>query len=507
MTSPPRDCDVLVVGCGPVGATAAALLANAGLKVIAVDRDPVHYPLPRAVATDDDALRIWQTIPGLERRILEATIPSPLVKYTGIGRRPFMAGDSALATTPSGHSMLLLFHQPTLELELRATLEGMADAEVRLATELRSFTQGADGVEAILTGPDGDYTVHAGWLLGCDGASSKVREAMGVGFSGKTSVHKWVVADVFTDNGSDRPEVEFYCRPDRPTVTMPMPEGRRRWEFMLLPGDDEETIALPESIAELIAADGWDKPYEVERAVVYTFHARIADRWREGRAFLLGDAAHITPPFIGQGLNSGVRDAGNLWWKIAAVESGAVGPAILDTYEVERRDHVKSMVDMAMRLGGVIQTTNPRTARVRDAVLRRLLALPGLKGYTERIGWKPASVIPRGWLKGGRRRPGSVVGLQIPTFHVNGPSGQRVSLDDAAATQWAVISTQSDPLSALDPSTRQMLRQAGVIEVSLGGEWKDEAGKLSVWLKRKAKGGTVVVRPDRFVHGVWSDEA
>ena len=498
-----RDCDVLVVGCGPVGATAAALLANAGLSILAVDRDPVHYPLPRAVATDDDALRIWQTVPGLEERILSGTISSPLVKYTGIGRKPFMVGDSQLAATPSGQPMLLLFHQPTLELELRSTLGQMDQAEVRLATELKSYTQDSDGVTATLEGPDGEYTVRAGWLLGCDGASSRVREAMGVGFAGKTSVHKWVVADVFTDEHPGRPEVEFYCDPTRPTVTMPMPGGRRRWEFMLMPGDDEDTIASPESIAKLVAADGWDLPYEVERAVVYTFHARIAERWRDGRAFLLGDSAHVTPPFIGQGLNSGVRDAGNIWWKIAAVENGAVGPEVLDTYEVERRDHVKAMVDMAMRLGGVIQTTSPRVARFRDAFLSRLLSLPGLKGYTERIGWKPASVIPRGWLQNGKRRIGSPVGLQIPAFELVNRGGERSSLDAALGTKWAVITDGKDPWELIDEAARQMLEQAGVEEIRLGSGWQDPDGSLTKWLKKKAKGGAVVIRPDRFVQGIW----
>lgn len=498
-----RDCDVLVVGCGPVGATVAALLANAGLRTVVVDRDLEPYPLPRAVVFDDDALRVWRTIPGLERRLAEGTISGALVSYTGIGRRTFMAGDSSLARTVSGEPMMGLFHQPSLEAELRRTLVGLPAADVRLGHSLRSFEQDADGVTAFLEGPEGEYRIRSGWLLGADGASSTVREQLGIGFSGKTSIHRWVVADVFTAEAPGRPEIEFFCDPARPTVTMPMPGGRRRWEFMLMPGDDEQEIVSPARLGELITGDGWDRPYEVERAVVYTFHARIADSWGKGRVFLVGDSAHITPPFIGQGMNSGIRDAGNIWWKIAAVESGAAGPKILDTYELERRDHVKAMVDMAVRLGGIIQTTTPAIARVRDSVISMVVGLPGLASYTERIGWKPASVIPRGLLKGGRRRRGSIVGLQVPAFMFEGPSGEPVALDEAIGAGWGLLKDGGDPWVDLDPSTRVMLEGAGAKAIVLGQDWCDPSGRAGRWLRSKARGGTVVIRPDRFAHGIW----
>lgn len=498
-----RDCDVLVVGCGPVGATVAALLGNAGLSTIVIDRDLEPYPLPRAVVFDDDALRVWRTVPGLERRLAEGTISGGLVSYTGMDRRPFMAGDSSLAKTVSGAPMMGLFHQPTLEAELRRTLARMQTVDVRLGHSLVSFEQDPDGVTATVSGPGGDHSVRSGWLLGADGASSLVREALGIGFAGKTSIHRWVVADVFTEEAPGRPEIEFYCDPTRPTVTMPMPGGRRRWEFMLMPGDDEHAIASPESVGRLIRGDGWQRPYEVERSVVYTFHARIAESWGKGRAFLLGDAAHITPPFIGQGMNSGIRDAGNIWWKIAAVESGAAGPVILDTYEVERRDHVKAMVDLAVRLGGVIQTTNRFVARIRDALISALVSLPGVSGYTERLGWKPASVIPRGLLKGGRRRPKSIVGLQVPAFTVARVTGERIELDEAIGPRWGLLTAGRDPWTDLDQTMREMLERADTTAIAIGDGWDDPDGEVRGWLKRNARGSTVVIRPDRFVHGVW----
>lgn len=500
-----RDCDVLVVGCGPVGATVAALLGNAGLETIVIDRELEPYPLPRAVVFDDDALRVWRTVPGLERRLAEGTISGARVSYTGIGRRPFMAGDSSLARTVSGEPMMGLFHQPTLEAELRRTLSRLETVELRLGHSLDSFVQDGDGVTAKIAGPDGGYDVRAGWMLGADGASSSVREALGIGFSGRTSIHKWVVADVFTEDAPGPPEVEFYCDPTRPTVTMPMPGGRRRWEFMLMPGDDEQVIVTPESIGRLIRGDGWERPYEVERAVVYTFHARIADSWGQGRVYLLGDSAHITPPFIGQGMNSGVRDAGNIWWKIAAIEAGAAGPVILDTYELERRDHVKTMVDLAVRLGGVIQTTRRPVAKLRDGVISRAVSLPGISGYTERLGWKPDSVIPRGLLKGGRRRPRSVVGTQIPALTVARVSGERIALDEAIGARWGLLSGGRDPWADLDPATRTMLETADTTAITIGDGWDDPEGEVSGWLDRNASGGTAVIRPDRFVQGVWRD--
>lgn len=498
-----RDCDVVVVGCGPVGATAAILLANAGLSVVIADKEDDLYPLPRAVAVDDDALRVWETVPGLVAKLSDGMITGALVRYTGIGRRTFMAGDSSLHTTVSGHPMMALFHQPTLERGLRDQIGSMDRIDLRTGTECTDFSQDEEGVSVTLHGDSGKDLIRADWLLACDGAGSGIRSRMGVGFSGNTFVQKWVVADVFTDDpGTERPEVEFACDPARPAVTMPMPGGRRRWEFMLMPGDDEQAIVTPERLGELINSSGWTADYQVERAVVYTFHARVADRWREGRIFLLGDAAHVTPPFIGQGMNSGIRDAGNLWWKIAAVESGTAEGSLLDTYEIERRSHVKEMIDLAVRLGGIIQTVNVRVARLRDLVLGALTAMPGIAKWTGELRWKPSSVIERGFLAGQRRRRRSLMGTQIPRPMMARINAEPARLDEMIGARWAVVSTRANPLDALSPASRQLADQMQATVISTIGPDAavDRTGVLDAFLGRA--GGTVLVRPDRFVYDV-----
>jgi 3-(3-hydroxy-phenyl)propionate hydroxylase len=380
---------------------------------------------------------------------------------------------------------------------------------VERGARIDSFEQHSDGITAMVSGPN-RRQVKAGWLLGCDGASSTVRKAIGASFEGSTFEQPWVVADVFVDPVDEgQPLIEFTCDPGRPIVTMPMPGGRRRWEFMLLPGESHEAMLKPSRLDQLIRDSGWSGSYEVERAVIYTFHARMASRWNQGRVFLLGDAAHVMPPFAGQGMNSGIRDAGNIWWKIAAVERGAAGPVLLDSFEQERRDHVKQMIDLAVRLGGIIQTAKPGVAKLRDTVIKSVMVMPGVRSWTLRLGWKPDSVIRTGWMVGGRRRARSLVGTQLAAAQVKTPNGT-AALDEVIGARFAIISKAPDPWAALDPQTRAMLKKFGAAAVTLSSKpagdviaVTGDSAALRTWIKR-ARGGTVVVRPDRFVYGVLS---
>ena len=509
MTRAERDFDVLIAGCGPVGATVAALLGNAGLSVLVVEPELEVYRLPRAVAIDDDAMRILQMVPRLAERVAAQMIVSPRVEYTTFGRAPLLEAEPRLATTPSGYSALSLFHQPTFEAELQQTLGAMPTVTVERGARLDSFEQHPDGITAMVSGPN-PRQVKAGWLLGCDGASSTVRKAIGARFEGSTFEQPWVVADVCVDPADEGPPlIEFTCDPTRPIVTMPMPGRRRRWEFMLLPGESHEAMLAPSRLDQLIRDSGWSGSYEVERAVIYTFHARMASSWGSGRVFLLGDAAHVMPPFAGQGMNSGIRDAGNIWWKIAAVERGAAGPVLLDSFEQERRDHVKQMIDLAVRLGGIIQTAKPGVAKLRDTVIKAVMVVPGVHGWTLRLGWKPDSVIRTGWMVGGRRRARSLVGTQLPAGQVKSAAGI-IGLDEAIGTSFAVVSKAPDPWAALDQPTRAMLEQFGAVALTLSNRpagtaisVAEDSVALRKWIKR-ARGGTVVVRPDRFAYGVFS---
>lgn len=507
--------DVLIVGLGPVGATAAALFANAGLAVTAIDRDGDVYALPRAVATDDDALRIWQTVPGLAEEISKDLIRDPGVRYTSTGGRLIAEVEPTLKESPSGHASLALFHQPTLEKSIRAAAT-RCGAELITGVEMIDWAQDAEGVVTKVSNLEsGEQTeIRSRWMIGADGASSQIRKALGGRFSGSSFEEPWVVLDAKVDENAEpeRQLCEFHCNPDRPTVTMPMPGGRRRWEFMFLPADDEQEMLSDERIEQMVADAGGARPTEIERSLVYTFHALLADDWGTGRVYIMGDAAHLTPPFAGQGMNAGVRDAGNLWWKIAAVERGAADRKILETYQEEREPHAKAMIALAVRLGGIVQTPSKSVARLRDAFLDAFQMLPGMRSWTRRMGWKPASVIGKGFIKRGRRLPGSRAGSMVPSPIVES-SGGSIRLDDLIGPRFAVISESDDPLDEVDGETRDLVEAFGVASVSIGAtvspgmvsggaerfEVTDPSGVLRDWLK----GGTAVVRPDRFVYGIW----
>lgn len=503
-----READVLVAGYGPVGATVAALLGNAGFEVLVVDREREVYRLPRAIATDDDALRVWDTVPGLADRIRAEMIESLPVAYLS-GDRTIVEVETGLRRTPSRFPPFALFHQPTLEGQLRGAARESGRVAEALGVEVCSFEQVQEGVEVTLRDLDSGVKRRTkfGWLLGCDGASSTVRAGLGSGFGGSTFTQKWVVAD--TEAGEDPTSarrVEFLCNPERPTVTMPMPGGRRRWEFMLMPGDLEEEMVEPRRLDDLVDRAGGKAPIGYERRVVYTFHARVADDWGTGRVFLLGDAAHVMPPFAGQGMTSGIRDAGNIWWKMAAVEEGRMGTDLMETYELERRGHAGSMIDLAVRLGGIVQTPSRPKARLRDFILRLAWLVPGVKSWTRRMGWKPDTRISRGFMKSGRSRPGSPEGRPFPSPEVL-VDGNPKSFDSVVGPNFAVVSACPDPIGSLDHETARMARDLGAREVTIANRGarddvervEDRTGEISRFLK----GRTVIVRPDRFVFGTY----
>jgi len=502
-----RDADVLVVGYGPVGATIAALLGNAGLRVLVIDREQDVYRLPRAVATDDDALRVWDTIPGLADALRAEMLESLPVAYLN-GKRTLIEVETGLKETPSRFPPFALFHQPSLEMAVRDAARSTGLVDEALGVELIGFEEGRNGVMARVrdAGGGNERTLEAGWLLGCDGASSEVRSGLGADFGGSTFAEKWVVADTkVRRDRSGSARVEFICNPTRPSVTMPMPGGRRRWEFMLFPDDDEAEMIEPERLDRLIESVGGDEPESYERRVVYTFHARVSSNWGAGRVYLLGDAAHVTPPFAGQGMTSGIRDAGNLWWKLAAVEAGVADDSLLSTYEQERRAHTQAMIELAVRLGGIVQTPSAAKARLRDAGLGLAWLVPGVKAWARRMGWKPDTRILSGFLSSGGRLPRRKAGLPFPSPEVM-IAGERKSLDEAIGPRFAVISAAPDPLSGLGPEELALAQRFGAVAVTLAGEAapgviqvEDSTGVIEEFLADR----TAIIRPDRFVYGLY----
>jgi 3-(3-hydroxy-phenyl)propionate hydroxylase len=310
MSPLPEHVDVLVVGYGPVGAAVTALLGRYGVRALVVDKAPDILMAPRAIALDNEALRILQMAGLAEDAFEKVAIPQVRMLCPDLGEF------GRLDTTGSldGHPKLVTFYQPDLERALRRQAESHAGVSAATGTELVEFAEDGDGVRAVLQRADGTRTVvRARYLVGADGAGSRVRKAIGQEFSGRTYAEDWLIVDA-QDVPDAIDHVEFRCDSKRPTPHMVAPGNRVRWEFMLKPGETREEMESDATVARLLAP--WAKAGEikVERKAVYRFHARSCERYSKGRVFLVGDAAHITPPFAGQGLVAGLREAANLAW-------------------------------------------------------------------------------------------------------------------------------------------------------------------------------------------------
>ena len=450
--------DVLIAGLGPVGQLLANLLGARGMRVLAVDPASGPSGQPRAATTDDRALRVIQGV-GLVEALTAHLVVQPRVSFVSADGRRLTLLETGPG--PNGHPTLVGWHQPGAEKELLAGLGRFPSVRASWDVSVGRLQPTADTVRVGLS--DGT-TVEAAWVVACDGAGSTVRRLSGIGFAGSTFAQRWLVIDTqvaSTPDGLDH--VHFIGDPRRPAVTLPTAAGRHRWEFQ---GDGGVPSASVEGT--------------LERQAVYEFHARTADRWRAGRVLLAGDAAHVMPPFGGQGLAEGMRDAANLAWKLDAVVRGA--PArLLDTYEAERRPEVRSATRVARSWGAVLQTRRPRLAHMRDTLMFTIDPTP--VGSWLRGRARPQPKLRRGALLQPRR---AGVGELFPQPMVQ-VTGRRAPLDDVLGPGWAV-------LGALEESEAAAWSALGA---RVAGALDDRDGVIAEWLERH-RATWVALRPDRF---------
>lgn len=359
-----QTCDVAIVGAGPAGTVLAALLGQAGISVFIGEANTEVYPLPRAAHFDHEIMRIFQQLDIVDA-VLNASTPADHYVFQnqhGDVLLDFDLGKPA-ETGWAGYMM----HQPGIERAIRGRLE--ADPRVTLRTGLRFEGHAADG-DAILTrwsSSDGDVTVRSRYLVGCDGAWSPVRESLGIALDDLIFDEPWLVLDLIVDDDNALPTHNIqYCDPGRPTTYVVMGDNRRRFEFMLKPGETAEAMLHDDRIAELLSAWNTKGLREVERKAVYRFHALVARAWRRGRVFIAGDAAHQMPPFAGQGMCSGIRDAAALAWRLALALDGADETRLFDSYQAEREPHVRMITHAAIETGRVVCTLDPDLAAARD---------------------------------------------------------------------------------------------------------------------------------------------
>jgi len=499
----PASVDVLLVGLGPVGAAAANLLGRYGVRTLAIDKAAEVFTMPRAIALDNEALRILQ-MAGIEEgafaihAISKVQMHSPLF---GAYARANTAGDQ------DGHPRLVTFYQPELEQVLRSRLARYDCVQTALSTELVDYAETGNGIAVTLKRADGTLAmVRTRYLVGVDGAGSPVRHRAGLGFEGKTFSEDWLVVDAI---GVPDPidHIEFICDPRRPTPHMVAPGGRQRWEFKLAPGETREQMERPEQIRALLAPWCDTDQVTVERTAVYRFHARIVERFSRGRVFLAGDAAHITPPFVGQGLVAGLRDVANLSWKLAWVVHGRASPDILDSYDTERRPHAKSVIQLALLMGRLVMPSNRLTALGVHGLMTLLQLLPMTRAWFQDLKIKPVNRFARGLFQRGSGRARLVRGGLLPQGLVrSSPDAACQPSDDVLGPHLNLIGFGCDALAALSPALLARWQRAGgrIMQLRHRGQlrtaadsWEDMTDCLVP--NAAPVGWVAVVRPDRTV--------
>jgi 3-(3-hydroxy-phenyl)propionate hydroxylase len=369
-----HEYDVAIVGMGPVGATLANLLALRGLQVLIVDREPDIYALPRAVQFDGECMRVFQTI-GIADEMLPDLMTVPGMRFVDSDGNIIVDWTRPTGLCAHGWSASYRFHQPNLEVTLRQRLARHENIDVRLRHDVFSLESKPDHVLLRLenTSVGMLLSTRAKYVVGCDGARSTVRRFIGTELEDLKSHDRWLVLDLLLNR--EMPHLGDYaiqyCDSTNPATYIRGIGNRRRWELMLSPSFDSAVLSQPEEVWALL--EKWITPEaaRIERSAVYTFHSVLAAGWRNGRLLIAGDAAHQTPPFMGQGMCAGIRDAANLAWKLADVITGAADEGLLDTYESERSPHVRIFIEEAVRLGRIIRETERAVAAGGDAVARR----------------------------------------------------------------------------------------------------------------------------------------
>nr|WP_037317404.1 bifunctional 3-(3-hydroxy-phenyl)propionate/3-hydroxycinnamic acid hydroxylase [Ruegeria halocynthiae] len=484
---------VAIIGAGPTGLATAAILGRAGVSTIVLERRTEPFTVPRAIAFDPETLRLFQKVGALEA-LKPSLIEDLVVEYTG------RFGQLLARVEPTdphlGHSDRGSFYQPELEDALIRTVVELPSVTVERGVTVGDVVQTGDGVRIIAQNTQGERLEYqVDYTVACDGGSSKTRELLGIRFSGFSFEERWIVVDLENDHDPDR-SIKFFCEPERPSLTLPVSKNRRRWEFLVMPGDDVDEIVREPNIRKMLAERGVAEDIVIDRCVVYSFHSRFAEHFRKGRIFLAGDAAHVMPPFAGQGLNSGLRDAANIGWKLACVCKRQCAPDLLDTYEAERRKSVADMTRLALLLGRTVMPTSPGLAWLRDKVLGGLWALYPWRKFLNSGALVPDPSIGKTPLA--RRQRKSVAGTMIPQPGIDTSAGT-VPLDDLLGDGFAAIGVDCDPADELTPGDLKALKHLGTKFVSIGGdsEFRDTSGALSKVVRGQPS--VIILRPDRFI--------
>jgi 3-(3-hydroxy-phenyl)propionate hydroxylase len=480
--------DVIIIGCGPVGALAANLLGKAGLSVLVLEKETALHPLPRAVHLDHEMMRLFQDAGVIDRVLpdmrdtdghLHIGADHGVIRYMGTVGKP----------RPFGWSNDYFFYQPELEAHLRAGFSDMANVTLQSGAECVALDQTGDCVTVAYQYGEETCAAQARWVIGCDGSRSAVRKALGVALEDLDFEEPWLVVDAEVDGpvifppltgvpkGADLQRLSvMMCDPKRPATIVPGRGMHRRWEFMLLPGEDDAVMMQPENVAALVGDWLYGVPHSIVRAATYRFHGLVAEQWQVGNVFLAGDAAHQTPPFFGQGMCHGLRDVANLAWKMADIVNNNASPDLLKSYQMERDPHVRAVIGAAVSAGRYICVLDPQAATKRDSEIRAAQNAP--QTAADLIPAIESGIVHQGSAGAGERFIQPLIGDK--------------KLDDVTGGGWRLF-------------LRSGMREAEGVRVIDASSLGDN-GAVLAWMDARNV-DAVLVRPDHYVFGSTTGNA
>ena len=499
--------EIIIIGGGPTGLTLANLLGKMGVKIHLIEQNKETVNEPRAVSIDDESLRVFQSI-GIKE-----IINSIIVEGYGSIYKSYYGKEFSRVMPNSkeyGFEKRNAFQQPELEKILSDNLSTLNSVRTFFNWKMVEFSQKPSNVQVIIQSQQSDKIkiLTGKFLVACDGASSTIRKSLNIPLQGSSFEETWVIVDLLKTINRNR-HTEVFCNPDRPCITLPGPKQTRRYEFMLRSGENIDHATSELNVRTLMESVGPDKDQKIKRIRPYTFHARVAKKWRDQRVFLAGDSAHLSPPFAGQGMNSGIRDAGNLAWKLAANLSDAKNEKILDSYEEERKPHALEMINLALKMGRIM---NPRN-HFKAWLIRAFFATLGLYGpardYIVQMKYKPKPRFYSGLIWPDNKKD-TIVGQLVPQPVTEDYKKNRKLLDEQISNESCILIFDESPDQHLTKRIEKKFLEKGCSIIGLTPEWvnayegsirilRDASHLFSRNPYRSYLGSALLIRQDKYI--------